>query len=102
MNNPNRIQSKYIKQYKSIMSLKPAKSMQGMSMLKYRKRMYELNKIDALLSLMRKKQHSVGNINELLRTHKNPPAFKFYDSVDILLHKKVGDTRDMINEVKIG
>ncbi len=84
------------------MNLKPTKSMQGVDMLKYRKRMYELSKIDALLSLMRKKQHSVGNINELLRTNKNPPAFKFYDSVDILLHKKVGDTRDMVNEVRMG
>lgn len=37
----------------------------------------------------------------MLKTHKNPPAFKFYESVDILLHKKVGDTRVLINEVKM-
>ncbi len=83
------------------MNLKSKKNIQGISLLKHKKRMYELSKIDALLSLMKKKQHSVGSISELLRTHENPPTFKFYESVDILLHKKVGDTRELVNEIKI-
>jgi hypothetical protein len=37
----------------------------------------------------------------MLKTNKNPHSFKFYESVDILLHKNVGDTREAINEVRI-
>lgn len=33
------------------------------------------------------------DINEVLKLQFNSPSFKFYESYDILLHRKIGDTR---------
>lgn len=95
MANPNRIQSKYFKQYKSIMMMKPSKAVTGISLLKMKKRMFEMNKVEALMRLKQVKR--IDHINSLLKVHANPPSFKFYESFDILLHKKIGDIREIIN-----
>jgi hypothetical protein len=73
-----------------MMILKPNKTMSGVSKLKHQRRLYQLGKVDILLKLMDSKR---VDVQEALRLNYNSPSFKFYESCDILLHKKVGDTR---------
>lgn len=48
-----------------------------------------MSRLDLIMKLMQNKK---VNISEVFKVSKNPNSFKFYESFDILLHKKIGDT----------
>ena len=73
-----------------MMIMKPSRSVSGVSKLKMKKRLYEVSRVEILLKLMQKKK---VDLQEVFKIQFNSPSFKFYESFDILLHKKIGDTR---------
>jgi len=52
--NPSSIEVKAFKQYRSLLTIRSATKIKGLSMLRHKKMVYEMNKVDALLSLMQK------------------------------------------------
>ena len=71
------------------MKIKPVGSMDNLSKLKIKKRLYEMSRLELIMKLMNNKK---VDLSKVFKVSRNPPSFKFYESFDILLHKKIGDT----------
>ena len=72
------------------MIMRPQKQLSGLTKLKHKKRLYQLNRVEVLFKLMDKKNVDIA---EVLKLSNNSASFKFYESHDILLHKKIGDIK---------
>ncbi len=57
--------------------------------LHLKQKLYELAKAEILYKLS---EHKKVDIHEILRTRYYPVSYRFYESVDILLHKSIGET----------
>ena len=60
--------------------------------------MMELQRFEFLLKIVTKKTGTIDpDMKSEMRTKNYPQSYQFYQSFDILLHKKVGDTRDILS-----
>jgi len=69
--------------------MRPMHHFGDVSRLKMKQKLYQLSKAEVLWKLQTSRK---VDISQELRMRHNSPSYKFYQSFDILFHKKIGNT----------
>eukprot|EP00347_Sterkiella_histriomuscorum_P014968 403358814 len=101
LQNPKTVSMAELQKFKTVLMLKRNTSTtanQDLMALKMKKKLFELQRFELLLKIISKKDVTIRDDDRQDMKSKNyPPSYRFYQSFDLLMHKKVGDTKEILS-----